>query len=170
MIHETQSEGRRLRNQLAIEEEKLDTVRKEQRILQVNAVKLRKEVVNSLPALEEAQLAWQAAQEAHQTKEDLASIEEANAVQAWNQSTVALASVAAVKEELDSIREETAIMNIMGLGDVVVAEKHLPLAKRKLDIVVRLLLDGAATQGFLTLSRLLMHYSPQIKERSCVGF
>jgi len=114
-------------------------------------IRLRKEVENSLPALEEAQLAWQAAQEAHQTKEDLASIEEANALQTWNQCTVAIDSVAAVEEELDSIREEAAIMNIMGLGDVVVAEKHLPLAKRKLDIVVRLLLDGAATHGFLDI-------------------
>ena len=86
MIHETQSEGRRLRNQLAIKEKKVDTVRRKQLILQDNAVRLRKDVENSRPVLEEAQLAWQAAQEAHQTKEDLASIEEANAVQAWNES------------------------------------------------------------------------------------
>ena len=42
-------------------------------------------------------------------------------------------------------------MNILGLGDFVVAEEHLPLAKRELDSVVPLLLDGAAKHGYLDI-------------------
>jgi hypothetical protein len=80
MQHEIQTEGRSLTIQLTIEEQKLDTVRDGQQILQENAFKSRKDVENSLPELEEAGLAWKAAQEAYQTKEDLASIAEANTV------------------------------------------------------------------------------------------
>ena len=57
MQHEIQTEGRSLTIQLTIEEQKLDTVRDGQQILQENAFKLRKDVENSLPELEEAGLA-----------------------------------------------------------------------------------------------------------------
>ena len=57
MQHEFQTEGRSLTIQLTIEEQKLETVRDGQQILQENAFKLRKDVENSLPELEEAGLA-----------------------------------------------------------------------------------------------------------------